>query len=265
MHVGIRLVVLGRQPRPAGQLPGGAEPTHVADLGHKNRGQGGTDPGELLQRRVTGIGDQPVAGQPGEQVDLVLQILDQKPQRLDSSRIRAGHLDPVQQLLTRRAEQIAHRHLDAALGQYRMDLGLATRAQPDQLGPMPHQLAKLPGRRRRDPRLRQPAHPQQVGQVGGIPNVVLHPAELERLHPQRMGQMHLRAASLQRVHRPIPPVGGFQHHLRILTGPRHHRVEPIHVIEDPDRLQHLTGLRRPDNHTTATMQIDPHKLLSCVL
>jgi hypothetical protein len=34
--------------------------------------------------------------------------------------------------------------------------------------PVPGELAQLPDLRRRDPRLRQPAHPQQVGQVRGV-------------------------------------------------------------------------------------------------
>ena len=56
------------------------------------------------------------------------------------------------------------------------------RAQRDQLGPVPYQLAELPGRRGRDPCLREATHPQQVGQVGGVSEIVLHPAVLEGLH-----------------------------------------------------------------------------------
>ena len=46
-----------------------------------------------------------------------------------------------------------------------VDLAFQARPQPDQLGPVPHQLAQLPGGRRRDPRLGQPAHPQQIRQI----------------------------------------------------------------------------------------------------
>jgi hypothetical protein len=49
-----------------------------------------------------------------------------------------------------------------------MDLVLQTRTQPDQLGPMPHPTAQLPGRGRGDPGLGQSAHPQQISQVRGV-------------------------------------------------------------------------------------------------
>ena len=44
-------------------------------------------------------------------------------------------------------------------GEHPVDLAAQIRAQPDQLGPMPHQLAQLPSGRRGDPRLAQPTHP----------------------------------------------------------------------------------------------------------
>ena len=95
-----------------------------------------------------------------------------------------------QQLLPARAEQVAHRHLHPGGGEHGVDLALQARAQPDQLGPVPHPAAQLPGGRRGDPRLGQPAHPQQVGQVRGVALVVLHPPQREHLHPQRVRQMH---------------------------------------------------------------------------
>ncbi len=131
----------------------------------------------------------------------------------------AGSREMVEERGALQAEQIRHRHPDPALGQHRMDLGLAAAAQPDQLGPVPHQLPQLPRGRRRDPRLRQPPHPQQVGQVRGIAEVVLDPPVLKRLHPQRMRQMHPSTRRLQGVDRPVPAIGGLQHHLGILTQP----------------------------------------------
>jgi hypothetical protein len=41
-------------------------------------------------------------------------------------------------------------------------------AQPDQLGPVSDQLTQLPVRRRGDPGLGQPTHPQQIGKVGRV-------------------------------------------------------------------------------------------------
>ena len=74
-----------------------------------------------------------------------------------------------------------------------------------------------------NPRLRQPAQPQQVGQVGAVPLVVLDPPVGERLDPQRVGQVHLRPGGRQRVRRPVPAVGGLDHHPRVRPGPRHDR------------------------------------------
>src|SRR5665811_1770238 len=57
---------------------------------------------------------------------------------------------------------------------------------------------------------------------------------------------------------PIPAVGGLQHHLRALTSPGHHRRQPLDVINDPHRLEHLTTLGGPHDHRPATVQIDSY-------
>src|SRR5664280_2953694 len=136
--------------------------------------------------------------------------------------------------------------------------------KPDQLGPVPDQLTQLPCGRGCDPRLGQASHPQQVRQVLGVANVVLDPAVLKGLDPQRVGQVHVGTTGLQRVHSPVPPVGGLQHHLRALTSPGHHRRQPLHVIDDPHRLEHLTSFGGPDDHSPASVQIDSHILSSCI-
>ncbi len=146
-----------------------------------------------------------------------------------------------------------------------MDLGLAVGPQRDQLGPVPHQLPQLPRGRRRDPGFGQPAHPQQIRQISGVPDVVLDPAILKRLHPQRVRQMHSRTGRPERVDRPVPAVGGLQHHLRVFACPIDHPLQALGVVENPDRLQHFPGVGQPDNHAASAMQIDTHKLLSCVL
>jgi hypothetical protein len=84
------------------------------------------------------------------------------------------------------AEDVRMGDRDAELGQHGVHLVPARGTEPDQLVPVPGELAQLPDLRRRDPRLRQPAHPQQVGQVRGIALIVLDPAVGERLDPQRM-------------------------------------------------------------------------------
>jgi hypothetical protein len=50
-----------------------------------------------------------------------------------------------------------------------VDLALAPGAQRDELGPVSDQLTQLPRGRWRDPRLGQPAHPEQIGQVSRVP------------------------------------------------------------------------------------------------
>ena len=75
---------------------------------------------------------------------------------------------PASRCLPAGAEQVAHRHLHAGAGEHGVDLALQARAQPDQLRPVPHPAAQLPGRGWGDPRLGQPAHPQQIGQVRGV-------------------------------------------------------------------------------------------------
>jgi Transposase IS116/IS110/IS902 family len=78
---------------------------------------------------------------------------------------------------------------------------------------------------------------------------------IEGLDPQRVSQVHVGTTGLQRVHRPVPAVGGLQHHLRAVAGPSHHRRQPLHVIDDPHRLQHLTSFGGPNNHRPASMQM----------
>jgi len=56
-------------------------------------------------------------------------------------------------------------------GEHHADLALQARPQPHQLGSMAHPATQLAGRQRRDPRLGQPTHTQQIGQVPGIPLV----------------------------------------------------------------------------------------------
>src|SRR5262250_1640516 len=76
--------------------------------------------------------------------------------------------------------------------------------------------------------------------------------------------MHPGPGRLQHIHRPVPAVGGLQHHLRTPTRPGDHLDQPVSAVDDPHRLQHLPSLRHPHQHTTSPMQINPHKLLTCV-
>ena len=122
--------------------------------------------------------------------------------------------------------------------------GLAAAAQRDQLGPVPHQLAQLPGRRRGDPRLGQPTHPQQIGQIArrrarrsspagtrtpspptGAPDAPARPLAAARRPP-----------STSRRWPPAPPPG-IRPARAITVG------QPVRVVGDPHRLQRLTRRR----------------------
>ena len=77
-------------PGPAGQLGGGVESGDVADLGHEYRAEDRPDPGDLLDRHITGVAGQPAPDDAGEQVDLKVQVLDEPAQRTDPGRVGAG-------------------------------------------------------------------------------------------------------------------------------------------------------------------------------
>ena len=97
------------------------------------------------------------------------------------------------------------------------DLGLQPGTKPDQLEPIADYLPGLPDLRRRYPRLRQPAEPEQVDEVVGIPLVVLHPA-MPPIVPQRVSQMDPGAHLLEHIRRPVPSERRFQHDLRLRPG-----------------------------------------------
>jgi hypothetical protein len=58
----------------------------VADLGHEQRVQDRPDAGDLLDRDITGIAGQTAPDDPGEQIDLEVQVLDHPVQRGDPGR-----------------------------------------------------------------------------------------------------------------------------------------------------------------------------------
>jgi len=87
-----------------------------------------------------------------------VQRNDQPQRRVDPGAFRGEQGDLAQQLVALHPEQVAHPHRDAGAGEHPVDLALQVRAQPDQLGPVPHPVAQLPRHGRGDPGLGQPAH-----------------------------------------------------------------------------------------------------------
>ena len=137
----------------------------------------GPTPGICWIAPVAGIGAQPAGDQLGEQVDLEVQRGDHPQQRVDPGpglRSPAGR-GSASSCCPATPNRSLIGTCTPACGEHGVDLALQARAQPDQLGPVPHPAAQLPGRRWGDPRLGQPAHPQQIGQIRGVALVVLHP------------------------------------------------------------------------------------------
>ena len=146
-----------------------------------------------------------------------------------------------------------------------VDLALQARAQPDQLRPMPHPPPQLPGCGWGDPRLRQPAHPQQIGQIRRVTLIVLHPPVGEHLHPERVRQVHGGAELGEGVRGPIPTISGLQHHLGCLPGASHHRLQVLRVVGDSHRLQPLARVGHAHQHRPAAVQIHSDDLAACVV
>ena len=122
-----------------------------------------------------------------------------------------GHFG--QPLATSDSEKIRHRDHHAGFGEHGMDPGFQTGSDRDQLGAVTHQFSQLAGLRRSDPGFGQSAHPQQIGQTSRVAHVVLHSSIPESFDPQRMHQTHPYPSGLGHINRPIPAMGGLQHHL----------------------------------------------------
>jgi hypothetical protein len=145
-----------------------------------------------------------------------------------------------------------------------MHLVLAAGPQPYQLDPVPGQFPELADLTRGDPRFGQPAHPQQIGKVLSVFLVILYPPVAERLHSQRMRQVHLRTGGLQGISRPVPPIRCLQHHLRRQTGLDDLRYELARGVADPGRCQ-LPAIRgHPHQHRTPPVQIHTHDLRAVI-
>ena len=182
------------------------EPGDIADLGHEDGGEDGPDTRDRLDGVVAEVTGEPRCGLLLAGGDLGVDQLDELTQALDAEPVGRGEGHGVQQVLAGEPEQVAHRHADALLGQDGVDLGLQSRTEVDELGPGPDELTHLAQLRWGDPRLGQAPHAQQVDEVGRVAFVVLQ-TPVAPVVPQRMGQVHGRAALFEHVGCPVVSVG----------------------------------------------------------
>ena len=156
----------GREPGPAGQLAGAAEPGDAADPGHHDqRGElpdAGQRPEHLDPRVASGVLVQPAvdpAGHRSQAIDHRHAVRDDLPRR--RRQVQLG------QPAAARPGPVAGGPVIAVVGGDRMDPVAQLGADPDQADPVPQQRAELADLRRRDPRLGQQVRAQQLRQDRG--------------------------------------------------------------------------------------------------
>ena len=195
----------GVSPAQRGQLRGPVEPGDVADLGDEHRRQHRPDPRDLPGSPGSrgGCAAGPATSLANSSISKS-SVVDQPQRGVRPGPATPATARPGQQLLPADAEQVAHRHLHAGAGEHARGPGTSVRPQPDQLGPVAHQLAQLPGGRRGDPRLGQPAHPQQISQIRARRARRSSPAAYENIFtPSGCARCTLRAQLGQRVRGPV--------------------------------------------------------------
>jgi hypothetical protein len=265
VHGGVGLAVAWGEPGPGAQVPGRGEAGDVADLGDEHRGPGRPDPGNGLDRPISGVGGQAGGDPSAGQVDLGVEGVDDP-----EVGVHPGPVGPIQRCRGElgppgRPEQIFNLQVQALFGQHGVHPGFEPGAHGDELGAVADEFAQLPHRRWGDPGLGQPAHPQQIRQVGGVADVVLHPPVGEALDPQRVGQVHPGAGLGEYVGGPVPAVGGLEHHLRLDTGLADLPSQSGRVVHDPPGLQVLARLGLAHDHRPPPVQIDPDELSAVIL
>jgi len=134
-------------------------------------------------------------------------------------------------------------------------LAAKTTAQAAQLGPIAHQLPQLPNLRRGDPRLRQTAQAQQVGQVLGIAQIVLDPA-VAPVIPGGVGQVQPGATILDDVGGPVVAIGRLHHHFGISAGLGDLCRQGKWFVVDSSGADHVTISTLSHDDTPAPMQIN---------
>ena len=110
--------------------------------------------------------------------------------------------------------------------------------------------------RRGDPGLGEAAESEQIGEVLGVPGVVLHTAVAPAV-AERVGEVDLAAQLLEQVGRPVPAVARLKDDLGVLAGGHDCLFERQKVVVVD--LGHLEGLAlgaAPDDDAPAPVQVD---------
>jgi len=84
--------------------------------------------------------------------------------------------------------------------------------------------------------------------MAAIGVVLLHPLGLERVDPQRVGQVHTGPNLLARVHRPVSVVCGLQDDLGVRASSRQQPLQLLGAIVDPVAREHFAICVHPDRH-----------------
>ena len=179
----------------------------------------------------------------------MVERVDEHDDRFDALPERRVEPDIVcaevsEQLAAADTEQVGHRHVHAELGEHGVRLGFQPGAEPDELGPIADQLTPLPHLRRRDPCFGEHPRSQQIAEQLTITLIVLHPSILERTDLRRGDQMHIGPAAVQCVDSPVPAVGRFDRHLRILAR-LEHLGDQASQGRSPDGSSRAPHRRRP--------------------
>ena len=212
-------------------------------------------PGKRHDGPIAGVGFELGVDVRVELGDGRLVDIEQMAQRVEAHGIGLGELETVELGLTGRAPQLADDGQDPVLGHDPVDLGLGTGPVPDERIAIPHQLAQLSDLGRCDPALGEAPERQHGGQVLGVAHVVLD-ASIPPVVAERMGEVHVGAEVLEDIGRPVPAIGGFEHHLGLWPGGGHGLGEFEGLADEALGAEHLAVFCHPNDGGTASMQVD---------
>ena len=152
------------------------EPGDVADLGDDHRGQHRADARQGLDRLVAVVAGQQVGDDRLQHGDLGGQLTGELRSEATFPAYGCGSARPSSQVFPHTPKMSVQVTGMPSLASTAWTWSLQLVRSRTSLMPVAGQLPQLADLGRGDPRLRQPAHPQQVGQVRGVPLIVLDPA-----------------------------------------------------------------------------------------